>query len=151
LSPLFCPKMLLHNNTDHHNEYKMWNENGRYICHLQTSQKPTTQSREKLARLYKIGCSKIKPVALIRKCLNKTCSKFRLCEHLPDALRIPNSLKGRNASFLLFLSFSLAQCKGKKNQDKLDANGTYQLLVYCDDVNSVDEKHKWHKGKQNLY
>jgi hypothetical protein len=113
--------------------------------------KPTTLSREKLARVYNGGFSKIKPVALIRKCVNKTCSKFRLCEHLPDALRIPNSLKERNASFLLSFSFSLAQSKGQKNQDKLEANGTYQLLVYCDDVNSVDEKHKSHKGKQNLY
>jgi len=25
------------------------------------------------------------------------------------------------------------------------------FLVCCDDVNSADEKHKWHKGKQNLY
>jgi hypothetical protein len=113
--------------------------------------KPTTQSREKLARLYKGGFSKIKPVALIRKCLNKICSKFRLCEQLPDALRIPNSLKERNVTFLLLFSFSLAQSEGQKNQDKLEANGTYQLLVCCDDVNSVDEKHKSHKGKQNLY
>jgi len=114
--------------------------------------KPTTQSREKLDRLYNGGFSKIKPVTLIRKCLNKTCSKFRLCEHLPDALRIPNNLKERNASFLLFLSFSLAQSKGKKkNQDKLEANVTYQLLVYCDDVNSVNEKHKSQKGTQNFY
>jgi hypothetical protein len=76
--------------------------------------KPITQSREKLDRLCNGGFSKIKPAALIRKCLNKTCSKFRLREHLPDALRIPNNLKERNASFLLFLSFSLAQSKGTK-------------------------------------
>jgi hypothetical protein len=67
------------------------------------------------------------------------------------ALRTPNILKERNNSFLFFLSFTFAQSKGTKNQDKLDGNGTYQLLVYCDYVNSVDEKHKWHKGKHNLY
>jgi hypothetical protein len=49
---------------------------------------------------------------------------------------------------LRFYCFSVSpwrRAKVKKNQDKLEANVTYQLLDYCDDVNSVDEKHKSQK------
>ena len=69
---------------------------------------------------------------------------------MSDALRTPNSLKERIHFYCSSVS-PLRRARGQKNQDKLDGNGTYQLLVYCDDVNSVGEKHKWHKGKHNLY
>lgn len=62
---------------------------------------------------YDVGF-RTKLIALIKKYLNKTCSKCRLCKHLPDVFRIPNSLKERHASLLLFLCFSFAESKGQR-------------------------------------
>ena len=62
---------------------------------------------------YDVGF-RTKLIALIKKYLNKTCSKCRLCKHLPDVFRIPNSLKERHASLLLFLFLLRREQRSKK-------------------------------------
>jgi hypothetical protein len=59
----------------------------------------------------------MKPVGLIKICLNETCSKVHMGEHLSDTFLIPNGLKqGDDLSPLLF-NFAL---EGRSRKTRWD-------------------------------
>ena len=74
-----------------------------------------------------------------KKCLNETSSRDRVGKHLSDMFPINNGLKQGDAlSSLLFnIAVEYAIRRVHVNQDGLKLNGTLQLLVYADDINTM--------------
>jgi hypothetical protein len=84
----------------------------------------------------------MKPVRLIKMCLNETYSKVRIGTHFSGNFPIQNGRKKRDVLLPLLFNFALEYVirKDQENQMGLKLNGTCQLLVYAgDDVNLLSD------------
>jgi hypothetical protein len=74
----------------------------------------------------------MKPVRLIKMCLNKTYNKVHTGEHLPDAFPIQNGLKHRDVlSLFSNIALEYAIRKVQENQEGLEFNGTHSVFDLC--------------------
>ena len=83
----------------------------------------------------------MKLVSLRKMCLKGTYSRFRVGKHLSHMFPIKNGLKKGDALSPLLFNFALEYAirRVQLNQNGFKLNSTYQLLVYVDNVNMLQE------------
>ena len=83
----------------------------------------------------------MKLVRLIKMCLTETYNRFRIGKNLSDMFSVRNISKKRDALspllFIFVLVYAIRSVQVIQNGFKL--NGTYQFLVYLDDVHILGE------------
>jgi len=89
-------------------------------------------------------------IKIIRMCLTEACSRVRVGKYLSDRFAIKNGLKQGDVLTPLLFNFDLecAISRVQVSQEGLKLNGTYQLLVYADDVNILGAS--VHTVKRNI-
>jgi hypothetical protein len=73
----------------------------------------------------------MKLVRLIKMCLNETYSKLRMGKILSDVFPIQNI---RNKEIFYRHCFRICRQECPKIRECLELNGTYQVMVYADDI-----------------
>jgi hypothetical protein len=83
----------------------------------------------------------MKPVRLIKMCLNETYSKVRIGKCLSESFPIQNDKKRKMFYHHCFLNFTLEYAirKVQENRMEMKLNGTHQILAYVDDVNLLGD------------
>ena len=85
----------------------------------------------------------IQLVRLIKICVNETYNRVQVGKHVSDMFPVRNDVKEGDALFPLLFNFALDYTIGRAqvNQEGLKLNGTHQLVVYADDVNTLPLGH----------
>ena len=86
-------------------------------------------------------------------CLTEKCSRVRVGKNLSNMFPIRNALKQGDALSPLLFNFALEYAIRRVQviQDGLKLNGTHQLLVYADDVNTLGGSVHTIKEKAELW
>jgi hypothetical protein len=117
---------------------KKW-ENNEAVHHLFLDFKQVFDSvtREVLYNILIEFGNPMKIVSLSKLCLTEIYSKVWVGKNLSDMFPIRNGLKQGDALSPLLFKFDLEYTinRVQVKQDGLKLNGTYQLMVYADDVN----------------
>jgi hypothetical protein len=94
----------------------------------------------------------MKPVRLIKMCLNETYGKIHIGKHLTDNSSIQNGLKQGDALLLFNFVLEFLIRRVQENQVGLKLSGTHQLLIYANDVNLLgDNIDTIKKNRQTLF
>jgi hypothetical protein len=85
-------------------------------------------------------------------CINETYCEVRIGKNLSDNFPIQNGLKQGDALSPLLFIFTLGHpiWKVQESQVRLEINGTYQLLVFADDVDLLGDDIETIKKKLKL-
>jgi hypothetical protein len=124
------------------------------VCHLFIDLKKEYDSirREVLYDIL-IGFFYSNEIGKINKmCLNETYNKVRINKNLSKLFPIRNGMNQGDALAPLLFNFAWQQVirRVQVNQDGLKLNGTNQLLVYADDVNTLGRSIMLERKRQIL-
>jgi hypothetical protein len=93
----------------------------------------------------------MKQVGLLKLCLNETHSKVRKGKYMSEVFPVQNGLKQGDPLLPLLFNFALDYTikRTEEKQERLELNGTHQLLVSADDVNLLRENMGLNTIKKN--
>jgi hypothetical protein len=120
---------------------KKWEYNGRvHQLFIDYDKVYDSVRREVLYNILIASCIPMELVRLIKMCLNETYVRFCIGRNFSDAFPLQNGLKQEDALLALPFNFALEYAtKGPKKSGRTRIDGTFQLLVYADSVNTLGE------------